>query len=47
MLIEGPWKIDYAATAKVRLQAATPQGDYIGTSLKTGRFPKVERGNSS
>jgi len=41
-----PWKADYAATAKVRLQAAAPQADYIGTSLKSGRFRQVERGNS-
>jgi hypothetical protein len=47
MLIESPWKIDYAATAKVRLQAATPQADYIGTSLKSGRFLELERGYSS
>jgi hypothetical protein len=38
MLIGYPWKNDYAASAKMRLQAATPQAVNIGTSLKSRRF---------
>jgi hypothetical protein len=45
MLIGSPWKIDYAAVAKVRLQAATPQPNIRGTSLKSGRFHSRTREN--
>jgi hypothetical protein len=47
MLIGSPWKIDYAATAKVRLQAAAPQPNILGTSLKNGRFLGLEQENPS
>jgi hypothetical protein len=47
MLIGNPWKIDYAATAKVRLQAAAPQPNILGTSLKNGRLHASVRGNAS
>jgi len=47
MLIGIPWKIDYAATANMRLQAAAPQPNILGTSLKSGRFRGVKGGNSS
>jgi hypothetical protein len=44
MLIQNPWKNDYAASAKMRLQAAMPQALNIGTSLKNGRFHWRSRG---